>query len=115
MPIHLITEKATPQQLSEMMVDLGSYVKLAVDVDRKILAGGGKLHADCEAKLLEIGCNQENVWGADWFPFPQRVAFESLINIRSRQGNYSMEIENDNLRMSVEKVAKKLLAGVKYE
>lgn len=36
-----------------MLQTLGTYVKLAVDIRRGILAGGGTLHADCEAVLLE--------------------------------------------------------------
>ncbi len=38
--------------MSEMMVVLGSYIKLAVDVERSILAGGGELHADCESGFV---------------------------------------------------------------
>ena len=41
--------------LMEMLQSLGSYVKLAVDVRREVLAGGGELHADCEQVLLEDG------------------------------------------------------------
>ena len=52
MPIHLITEKATPEQIAGMLEFLESYIKLAVDVERRILTGGGKLHADCEEVLL---------------------------------------------------------------
>jgi hypothetical protein len=32
--------------------------------------------------LLENGSEQAYVWGADWYPFHQRVGYESLINIR---------------------------------
>ena len=42
--IYIIREKATKQQLQEMMEMLQTYIKLAVDVDRKILAGGGAMH-----------------------------------------------------------------------
>ena len=66
-----------------MLQVLGTYVKLAVDLERGILAGGGALHADCEAVLLEDGGRQEDIWGADWVPSAQQVTFESLINIRS--------------------------------
>ena len=51
--IHIIREHATPQQMQEMLQDLGTYIKLAVDIERNILAGGSTLHADCEAALLE--------------------------------------------------------------
>jgi hypothetical protein len=59
--IHIIRSPASEQQISEMLGTLEDYIKLAVDVDREILAGGGALHADCEAVLLEDGSKQESV------------------------------------------------------
>ena len=50
--IHIIRTRATPQQMNEMLQMLGTYIKLAVDVQRRILAGGGAMHADCEAAVL---------------------------------------------------------------
>lgn len=111
--IHLIREKATPEQTHQMLDALGTYVKLAVDVRRGILAGGGILHADCEAELLADGSRQEDIWGADWFPKSQRVQFEALINIRPRQNNPSMEIGNPDIRLKVESLVKELLGEVK--
>ena len=52
--IHIIRTRAAKLQMEEMLQALGTYVKLAVDLERGILAGGGALHADCEAVLLEI-------------------------------------------------------------
>ena len=112
MPIHLITEKATPQQIGEMLMELDSYIKLAVDVERAILAGGGELHADCESVLLKNGSRQEDIWGADWFPYTQETTFESLINIRYRQNNFSMKIESEELQQKVRKITEDLLGGV---
>ena len=53
MPIHLIRARATPTQLTEMLEELGIYIKLAVDIERQLLAGGGATHYDCEQVLLE--------------------------------------------------------------
>jgi hypothetical protein len=111
--IHLIREKATPQQMTEMLDALGTYIKLAVDIRRKILAGGGILHADCEAKLLSDGSRQEDIWGADWIPESQEIHFEALINIRPRQNNPTMEIQDTNIRFKVESIIKELLEGIK--
>ncbi len=86
-------------------------IKLAVDIEQEILAGGGELHADCEQVLLENGSLQENVWGADWYPEVRRVGFESLINIRPRQQNRSMEIKDPVLREKIEIIVK--IFGVK--
>ena len=80
--IHIIRDHATPEQMKEMLEVLETYVKIAVDIDRGILAGGGAMHADCEALLVEDGSQQEFIWGADWNPSSRQVTFELLINIR---------------------------------
>ncbi len=81
-----------------MLVQFQSFIKLAVDLRRDILAGGGEGHADCEELLLDDGSCQADTWRADWIPESQVVEFEALINIRPRQGNRSMVIEDRSLR-----------------
>jgi hypothetical protein len=63
--IHIIHRKATAKQMTEMLQLTRAYVKLAVDVRREILAGGGALHADCETALLNDGSDQVDIWGTD--------------------------------------------------
>lgn len=112
--IHILRQRADPEQVREMLEVLETYIKLAVDIQRGILAGGGAMHADCEAVLLQDGSKQENVWGADWNPFAQEVTFESLINIRPRQGNRRLEIEDPALRDRIARIVRALLGGVSH-
>jgi hypothetical protein len=95
-----------------MLEMLQTYIKLAVDIDREILAGGGAMHADCEAVLLDDGSQQEFIWGADWDPYAQQVTFESLINIRPRQNNPSMGLIDPTIREKVAQIVQKRLGGV---
>lgn len=53
--IHILRQRADPEQVREMLEVLETYIKLAVDIQRGILAGGGAMHADCEAVLLQDG------------------------------------------------------------
>ncbi len=110
--IHIIKERSTDEQMSEMSEQLDGYVKLAVDVRRGILAGGGALHADCEAVLLEDGSAQVDIWGADWIPSTQEVTYESLINLRPGEGNLSLEVQDPALRKQIGVVVRRLLGGV---
>jgi hypothetical protein len=110
--IYIIRDKAAPVQIKEMLEMLQSYIKLAVDIDREILAGGGAMHADCEAVLLDDGSQQEFIWGADWDPTTQQVTFESLINIRPRLNNPSMEILDSAIREKVAEIVVKRLGGI---
>jgi hypothetical protein len=107
--IYILRAPATPQQIEDMLQVLETYIKLAVDIERGILAGGGVMHADCESALLEDGSAQEDIWGADWNPTSQQVTFESLINIRPRQKNPSIEILDPQLRDRVAQVTRHLL------
>ncbi|MBP7836267.1 MAG: hypothetical protein KA022_02205 [Candidatus Omnitrophica bacterium] len=92
-----------------MLKALKSYIKLAVDIKREILAGGGILHADCEAILLQDGSKQQDVWGADWLPEAKQLTFEALINIRPRQNNFSMRIQDEVIREKIEEITRGLL------
>jgi hypothetical protein len=44
-----------------MLEELTDYVKLAVDIERGIVAGRGELHAGCEAALLTELLNPRDV------------------------------------------------------
>ena len=108
--ILIIREPATHEQLAQMCEIYGeNFIKLAVDVDREVLAGGGELHADCEAALLEDGSQQQAIWGADWYPQDRQVGFESLINIRPRQNNRTLEVQDPDLRVHIERITRRLL------
>ena len=109
--IHIVRNRATPEQMNEMIEALHTYIKLAVDVRRRIVAGGGVLHAECETALLEDGSQQSDIWGADWAPASQEVQFESLINIRPKQGNRSMTITDLRLRATIETIVRERLAN----
>lgn len=110
--IHLLHSRATRQQVDEMLQALDAYIKLAVDIDRGVLAGGGSLHADCEAVLLTDGSSQEHIWGADWVPATQQLSYEALINIRPRQNNPSMTILDAIIRDRINHIVQLLLGGV---
>lgn len=110
--IHLIHQKATRPQIEEMLEELDPIIKLAVDTQRQILAGGGEMHADCESVLIKDGSKREDIWGANWIPSKQTIEFEALINIRPHQQNMSMEIQDQAIKQKVETIVRNLLEGV---
>jgi hypothetical protein len=113
--IQVLDDRATPEQMQAMLEALGIYVKLVVDIDRKILAGGGELHADCEKILLRNGSRQADLWGADWYPFNQTIGYGSIINIRVSENNRSMEIQDPEIRMRIEEIIYRFLGGVQWQ
>lgn len=86
-----------------------SFMKVVVDVERKILAAGCELHIDCADELVEDGSEARNLWGANVYPEKGVIQFVSLINIRPRDGNRSMEIQLPDIRVKVEEIIRALV------
>jgi uncharacterized protein DUF5674 len=80
--IYILRDKATSEQIADLLNEYESMIKFVVDIRRRILAGGGEMHSDWESVLLDDGSEQDDLWGANWYPADQRITFESLINIR---------------------------------
>lgn len=43
--IHLIRTTAAPEQIRDMLQAFDDFIKLAVDIEQEILAGGGRQYA----------------------------------------------------------------------
>ena len=106
--IIIISKRATTSEIEQMLTEHKFYIKLVVDIERRILAGGGEMHYDCEQVLLLNGSQQQNLWGAGYMPSTGSVTYDSLINIRPRQ-NRSMEILDVNIKESVAQIVTELL------
>lgn len=92
-----------------MLESHGSFIKVAVDIEHGVLAGGGEFHADCESVLVEDGSRRDVVWGADWVPAEQAVRYSALINIRGR-ANPSMQILDPAIQQQVERITRSIFA-----
>ncbi len=107
--IILLREAATPDQVAQMLADWEALIKVVVDIRRGILAGGGEMHADGETLLLADGSQQEDLWGANWYPASREIRFEALINIRPRHGNRRMQVESETTRHKMEAIIRRVL------
>lgn len=82
----------------------GGLVKAVIDIEKEIMVVDGEMHADEEAFLINQGSKQENLWGINLYPEKERkdfIEFDSIINIRPKQGNLSRFIENENIRKKI--------------
>jgi hypothetical protein len=109
--ILLLREAATPEQIAHMLADWEALIKVVVDIRRGILTGGGEMHVDGEAILLADGSQQEDLWGANWYPASREIRFEALINIRPRQGNRRLQVESGTTRNTIETIVRRILEG----
>jgi len=107
--IMIVKQKADEETLKKVAEDLNGYVKVVVDIQRKILSAGGKLHIEGEKMLLEDGSKQADVWGAGIDFETGEVDFDSVVNLRPKQGNTSREILDPGVRKNVESIINNLL------
>ena len=90
--MHVVRKTIALSTLEEMAEGMfGDLVKAVVDVEQSIMAVGGEMHADEEALLLDEGSPQQSLWGINLYPAEfgtaRFIEFDSVINIRPRQGN----------------------------
>ncbi len=110
----LVTEKKISLTQLQALCEFwfGEMVKVVVDVERKMVAIGGDLHADAEDLLLQKGSNREDLWGINLFPRHQpeeRIEYTALINVRPKQNNLSVEIEDDAVKETIKKIIESLV------
>jgi len=104
----IVRAKIDSQTLKKIAEDLKGYIKVVVDVRRKVLSAGGEKHVDGERLLLEDGSLQEDLWGAGLDLETGEMDFDSLINLRSAQ-NRSREILDKEIREKAAAVIQSLL------
>ena len=112
--ITIVRDKLLLSALQEMAEKgFGNLVKCVVDIEKRILVLGGDLHADEEAELLKQGSKQEDLWGINIYPelpYPERVEFDSMINVRPQEGNTTRGIEDPKRQKKVMEIFKALIS-----
>jgi len=115
MTIEILRRATSRARLSAIAEgQFGDMVKAVVDVERRVMAIGGELHADEEAALIEDGSAQEHLWGINLYPAEREdawIEFDSLINVRPSQGNRSRNVEDRALQDRIRQVVTTLVEG----
>ena len=113
MEIKIIKDLISKEELRNIAENqFGDLVKAVIDVEKKIMAIGGELHADEETLLLQNGSRQENLWGINIYPNNSEenlVEFDSMINIRPSQNNKSRGVENLDIQRKIRDIVNKLI------
>jgi hypothetical protein len=120
--MEIISARITRQDLVDRYTTAyPALVKGVVDLAQGIIAVDAEWHADLEALLLEDGSAQNDLWGFNMLPLEPAQSFleyESLINIRPAQKNFSLEVTDPGLRDRIKAVVDRLvdyegIAGVR--
>lgn len=94
---------------SENVLD-GGMVKAVVDIEKGIIGVDAEMHADIEQMLLANGSSQDALWGINLWLEEEGddfIEFDSMINIRPRQGNRSRGVENLETQQKIKEVVTK--------
>lgn len=89
-------------------------IKCVADIRLGILALDADLHADLEQMLLKNGSAQENLWGFNlWVEEAGEdfIEYDSLINIRSWQGNPSRDVLDPEVREKIRQIVEQFIIG----
>ena len=90
----------------------GDMVKAVADVKRGLLAIDADLHADLERLLLENGSAGEDLWGFNLWVEEDGdgfIEYDSLINIRSWQGNPSRDVLDPEVRKIIKDIVSQFI------
>ena len=113
MEIKIVEDTISKEELKKIAENqFGDLVKAVVDVEKKIMAIGGELHADEEALLLKRGSKQENLWGINLRIDKTKnefIEFDSMINVRPSQNNRSRSVENLEMQRKIINTVSKLI------
>lgn len=91
----------------------GDLVKAVVDVDQRIMAIGGELHADEEVILTEQeASNRKDTWGINIYPEKQKdewIEFDSMVNLKPAHGNRSRGVEDPEIQTRIKEIVNTLI------
>ena len=101
-----IVDKISVTELKQMAENMyGTFVKADVDVRQGIVIVEMGFHSDGEQYLLEHGSKQQDLWGINLHPSDYGtddfIEFDSMINIRSSQGNPSKDVLDPQIRKKI--------------
>lgn len=104
----LITKNTsfTKEEIVKLRELFDVYIKTVIDIKNRICSAGCDRHFDSEKILLEQESKQEDLWGGGIDLETKIIDCNSMINIRSKQGNTSNEIQDKNKRDEFEKLTK---------
>lgn len=113
--IVIVTSRIERDELARLVnLYFRDMVKYVVDVRKRVAAIGGELHADSEQLLLDEGSQQEDLWGANYYPglgLERCIEYTALINIRPSQENRSMEIQDATRKEQVREITFELIGA----
>ncbi|MEA3296045.1 MAG: DUF5674 family protein [Patescibacteria group bacterium] len=112
--VEIIKEKINKEHLKDFLNNpFKEVIKFVVDIENNLIALGGELHSDTAEELIEQGSDNRNLWGGNFYPLKEKaeekIEYTSLINIKPSQDSFSMDIENKDIILKINKVIEEFI------
>jgi hypothetical protein len=108
MKMIVLQDKATEEQIADVSEHFEGYIKVVVDIKKKIACAGADRHFDEEQELIRLGSIQSNLWGGGIDIQTGEVDYNSMINIRPNQNNPSRDI----MSLEIRKIFDEIVADI---
>ena len=113
--MQILQQPVTRKELADIAENMfGDMVKAVADVKLGLLAIDADLHADLERLLLDNGSAGEDLWGFNLWVEEEGdgfIEYDSLINIRSWQGNPSRDVLDPEVRQAIKTIVSQFITG----
>jgi hypothetical protein len=101
------------QKLAQAMY--GDFIKGVVDIEKNILVLDMEMHVNGEQHLLGEGSKRTDLWGINLYPdkygTEDFIEFDSMINIRPQQNNFSRSVEDPAVQDKIKGIVKGTIAA----
>ncbi len=112
-PLILLDRKIEPGELTLLIQHyFPDLVKVVVDVRRRVVCAGGKLHWDASDFLVKNGSRQEDLWGVNYYPGQPRSKCTNFISqLNDRPEDPGATVRNEALRHQLREIVFELVGS----
>lgn len=100
------TSPYTQKEINSLREAFDSYIKIVLDIEKRICSAGCDRHFESERILLDQGSIQKYLWGGGIDLETKTIDGNSFINIRPAQKNTSNEILDPQIHRLFEEITK---------
>lgn len=112
MAVVVITEDLIRNDVVKAREDYSGYIKITVDVSKRLVAIGGEYHADAEEILVsQFQSRSEDVWGGGYNIKLRKYETNAVLNIKPSV-NDSPEILDQKIRADFLSLVKEKLSKI---
>ena len=109
----LVEKEISLSELKLLSEKNNNRVKAVVDIEKEIMVVDAEWHSDIEKMLVEMGSEQNNLWGIifhpDKFPNSDWIEFNSMINLRPSGGNKTKSVDDPKKQERIIVIVNKLV------